>query len=108
MERKRSVKNNAGNKFTLVVECDITGLNKEQVEDYAFDAIWIKEQTALREMSNKAFEDLKGKYSFKAIPKGIRKAKSKTLTTDELVNAIKGKSREERLAAIEQLKALDE
>jgi len=105
MEKKRSVTNEVGNKYTLLVECDLSGLTKEQVEDYAFDAIWIKEQANMRAMSNKALEDLNGKHEFKAMPKGVRVAK--VLTTDELIKAIKGKSKEDRLAAIEQLKAMD-
>jgi len=103
--RKRNVTNEAGNKFTLLVKCDLSGLTEDQIKEYAFDAIWIKEQSNMRAMSNKAFEEMNGNYTFKAVPKGIRIAK--VMTTDELVNAIKGKSKEERLEAIERLKAME-
>jgi len=102
---KRSVTNEAGNKFTLMVECDFSGLKNEEIQDYAFDAIWIKEQSNLRSLSNKAFESMNGEYMFKAIPKGTRVAK--VMSTDELINAIKGKSKEDRLKAIELLKAME-
>ena len=107
MEWKRSVTNDKGNTFKLTVECDFSGLNEEQLKAYAFDSLWIKEQGRLRALSNKALEDLKGVYKFKAVPKGTKVVRTKPMTTDELVDALSGRPLEERLAAIEKLKALD-
>jgi len=101
---KRSITNEAGNKFTLLVDCDFSDLTDEQVREYAFDAIWIKEQATLRATSNKGFEDLNGNYSFKAMPKGTRVAK--VMTTGDMIKALEGKPLEERLKVIEQLKAM--
>lgn len=107
MKKNRSVKNDAGNQFKLEVECDFTGLNEDQIRSYAFDSLWIKEQSRLRALSNKALEDLKGRYSFKAVPKGTKVARTRPLTTEELINELSGKPLEERLAIIEQIKALN-
>ena len=108
MKKNRSITNDSGNKFRLEVECDFTGLNEDQIRSYAFDSLWIKEQGRLRALSNKALEDLKGVYKFKAVPKGTKVARTKPLTTEDLLEALKGRPLEERLDIIEQLKELNE
>jgi len=99
-EIKRRVKNDAGNSFTLMVNCDMSGLTTEQIKEYAFDAIWIKEQSNLRALSNKAFEDMNGKYAFKATPKGVRAAR-KPMTKEEVLAYIAGLPKDERKAMLD-------
>jgi len=101
-EIKRRITNEAGNKFELMVSCDISGLTQEQIEEYAFDAIWIKEQSTMRAMSNKAFEELGGKYTFTATPKGTR-AVRKPMTQDEILAYIATLPKEERKAMLAQI-----
>ena len=106
MKMERKVTNEAGNKFDLTIECDLSKLTKEQIEQYALDSIWIKEQATLRAMSNSAFELMKGSYKFKASPKGIRKAA--VISNEKIVATARDKmSKEERLELIKKLEALD-
>ena len=45
-------------KVKMVVECDVTGLTEDQVHAYAFDAIWIREQTKLRKFNQRQLDEL--------------------------------------------------
>jgi len=101
--RKRNVTNEAGNKFTLLVKCDLSGLTEDQIKEYAFDAIWIKEQSNMRAMSNKAFEEMNGNYTFKAVPKGTRAVLDPVTTANK---AIEKMTIEEKRALRKQLEAL--
>ena len=103
---KRSITNEAGNKFELVVTCNFVNLSDEQTKEYAFDAIWIKEQSKLRAASNSAFEGLNGQYEFSASPKGVRAVA--ILTVDKVVEMAKAKmTKEQRLEMIKRLEAMD-
>ena len=72
-DKKRRITTKAGDKFVLMVTCDLSELTPEQVEEYAFDAIWIKEQATLRDTSTKAMEDMEGVYTFTAEAKTGKK-----------------------------------
>ena len=92
----RSIKNEGGNTFKLAVECDLSKLTEDQVKEYAFDAIWIKEQSRMRAMSNSALEAFKGSYKFIAEPKGTRSARI-TITPFQAIVAMVGQDRANKL-----------
>ena len=103
MIKKRRIKNDVGDSFTLMVDGDLSGLSQEELEEYAFDAIWIKEQSTLRSNSNKCFEELEGNYTFKATPKGVRAAR-KPMSQEELVAYIGTLPAEDKARLLAQLK----
>ena len=72
-EVTRRVTNTNKHKVVLKVNCDMSGLTPEQIEEYAFDSIWIAEQARLREMSDKDLDALEGVYSFTAVEKSRTK-----------------------------------
>ena len=101
----RSIKNETGNVFKFEVKCDLSKLTEDQVKEYAFDAIWIKEQSRMRAMSNSALRAFGGSYKFTAEPKGTRSAP--VISTAKIVEVAREKmTKEERLALIKQLEAM--
>jgi len=101
----RSIKNEAGNVFKFEVKCDLSKLTEDQVKEYAFDAIWIKEQSRMRAMSNSALEAYNGTYKFVAESKGTRSAP--VISTAKIVEVAREKmSKDERLALIKQLESM--
>ena len=101
----RSIKNEAGNVFKFEVKCDLSKLTEDQVKEYAFDAIWIKEQSRMRAMSNSALEAFKGTYKFTAEPKGTRSAS--VISTAKIVEVAREKmTKEQRAELIKQLEAM--
>ena len=101
----RSIKNEGGNTFKLAVECDLSKLTEDQVKEYAFDAIWIKEQSRMRAMSNNALEAYNGIYKFVAEPKGTRSAP--VISTAKIVEVAREKmTKEQRAELIKQLEAM--
>ena len=102
MNKTRRITNKSEDKFVLQVECDMSSLTPEQVEEYAFDAIWIKEQAKLRESSTKTLEGYEGSYTFTAEPKGTKGVKDPIKTA---INAVPNMSKDDRERL---LKAIDE
>ena len=102
MNKTRRITNKSEDKFVLQVECDMSSLTPEQVEEYAFDAIWIKEQAKLRESSTQTLEGYEGSYTFTAEAKGTKGVKDPIKTA---INAVPNMSKDERERL---LKAIDE
>lgn len=102
-EVTRRVTNNTGHKVVLKVSCDMSGLTSEQIEEYAFDSIWIAEQARLRELSDTQLDDLNGEYTFTAVEKSRTKG-----PRDPLKAAIKAISTMTPEAKAELMKALKE
>ena len=72
-EVTRRVTNDTKHKVVLKVNCDMSGLTPEQIEEYAFDSIWIAEQARLRDLSDKDLDAMEGVYSFTAVEKSRTK-----------------------------------
>ena len=103
-DKKRRITTKAGDKFVLMVTCDLSELTPEQVEEYAFDAIWIKEQATLRDTSTKAMEDMEGVYTFTAEAKTGKK-RGPVDPVKAFLKAVPTMSKEQKAEA---LKALEE
>jgi hypothetical protein len=102
-EVTRRVTNNTGHKVVLKVNCDMSGLTSEQIEEYAFDSIWIAEQARLREMSDKNLDALNGEYTFTAVEKSRTKGPRDPLKA--AIKAIPKMSDEEKAKLLAALKA---
>ena len=101
MNKTRRITNKSEDKFVLTVECDMSSLTPEQVEEYAFDAIWIKEQAKLRESSSKTLDGYEGRYIFTAEPKGTKGVKDPVKAA---INSIGNMSEEQKQELRDALK----
>ena len=103
----RRITNDNKDKFKLEVTCDMSDLTAEQIEEYAFDAIWIKEQAKLRDLTTKALEDMAGEYTFTAEAKGNKAPKDPVKSAIKAVINMTKEQREEMLKAIDAAEALE-
>ena len=73
ISRVRGVKSDSGYKVNITAICDFKELSDIEIREYAFDAIWIKEQSKLRKLNNSELNELsKDGYTFIAQPKGLK------------------------------------
>ena len=101
MEKTRRITNKQEDKFVLMVTCNMSSLTPEEIEEYAFDAIWIKEQAKLRESSTKTLEGYEGLYIFTAEPKGTKGVKDPVKAA---INSIGNMSEEQKQELRDALK----
>ena len=103
----RRITNKSEDKFKLEVTCDMSELTPEQIEEYAFDAIWIREQAKMRDLTTKALEGMTGEYTFTAEAKGNKAPKDPVKSAIKAVPNMTKKQREEMLKAIDAAEALE-
>ena len=73
----RGLKSDSGYKVNITVECDFSHLTHNELMEYAFDSVWIKEQGKLRKLNNSELSEIsKNGYTFIAQPKGLKVKKS--------------------------------
>ena len=96
----RRITNDNKDKFVLEVTCDMSELTPEQIEKYAFDAIWIKEQAKLRDLTTKVLEDMAGKYTFTAEAKGNKAPKDPVKSAIRAVATMTEEQKEELRQAL--------
>ena len=73
----RGLKSDSGYKVNITAECDFSHLTHNELMEYAFDSVWIKEQNKLRRLNNSELSELsKNGFTFIPQPKGLRVKKS--------------------------------
>ena len=104
-EVTRRVTNTNKHKVVLKVNCDMSGLTPEQIEEYAFDSIWIAEQARLRDLSDKDLDAMEGVYSFTAVEKSRTKGPRDPLKAAiKAISTMTPEARAELLAALKAAK----
>ena len=104
-EVTRRVTNTNKYKVVLKVNCDMSGLTPEQIEEYAFDSIWIAEQARLRDLSDKDLDAMEGVYSFTAVEKSRTKGPRDPLKA--AIKSVPTMSKEQRKVLSDAIAAMD-